>query len=115
MASVRMDLPELAVQVGTGDEISVFVEGHAVGATGPLQEEGDLTRSGIPSVNPVVGLVGEEHVPVPVDGGALGEAVPRAQGRQLSVLTRRDEAEGIEEVACPRLLARRRSARLALI
>jgi len=38
MASIRKDLPYFSMQVGTRDEVAIFVESHPVGAAGALQE-----------------------------------------------------------------------------
>jgi hypothetical protein len=91
MAAVRMDLPEFAMHVGTGDQVAISVKGHSVGAAGTLQKQGDLTGSGIPSVDPVVGLVSEEHVSISIDRGALGKAEALREGDKLPVTTHQPE------------------------
>jgi hypothetical protein len=46
---------------------------HAIRATGALQKQFHLAVSGIPSVDPVVGLVGEEDIPMSIDRRAFRE------------------------------------------
>ena len=70
---------------------------HAVGATGAFQKQFYLAGSGVPSVNPVIGLVGEEHVSVSIDRGALGEAEARRESDELPVPF--DQAERIVDIA----------------
>ena len=97
MASIRTDLPQLAVHVGCCNEIPIFIEVHAVGAAGAFQKQSYLAASRVPSVDPVVGLVGEEHVSTPIYRRSLGEAEARRDSDQLRLPF--DQAERIVNIA----------------
>src|SRR5689334_10270025 len=71
MASIRMDLPYFSMHVRTRDEVAISVESHPVGAARALQEQSYLTGSGVPSIDPVIGLVSKEHVSMPINRGAF--------------------------------------------
>lgn len=70
--SFRINRPELIVLVCAGDQISLFIEEHAVGPACGLQKNG---KPAIGAIFPdaVVGLISEEHVPLPVGSGAFRE------------------------------------------
>src|SRR5688572_17121900 len=87
------------MHVRRGDEVSMSVEGHAIGATGTFQKQSYLAGSGVPPVNPVIGLVSEEHVPAPINRGAFREAEAVLENDELPARTPRYQAERIVDIA----------------
>src|SRR6187549_3135984 len=85
VASIRADLPQFSVHVGSSDEVSFTVEDHAVRTTSALQEQSDLAGASVPTINLVVGLVREEHIAMPIRRGALGETEAFRETDQLPV------------------------------
>jgi hypothetical protein len=88
MAAIRIDLPYLSMHVSTGNEVSIPVEGHPVGASRAFQKERYSTGAGVPSVNSVIRLVSEEHIAMPIDRGPFRKTEARCQGNELPLLTR---------------------------
>jgi hypothetical protein len=74
--------------------LPLAVENHAVGATRAFQEQRHLAGPGVPSVNPVVRLVREEYVSMPIRRGALGETESVSQADELSLRTSRHQPSG---------------------
>jgi hypothetical protein len=91
------------------------VEGHAVGATGTFQKQGYLAGSGVPSVNPIIGLIGKEHVSASIDRGAFRKTEACRESDEPPAWTLCNEAEGIVDIARRKVLVCRQLTRRRLI
>ena len=72
--TVRMYLPKLSVHICTCNEITIFIKCHSVGTTGSLEEQAYLTRSCIPLMNSVIGLISKKYISMFVNGGTFSES-----------------------------------------